>query len=201
MERTRGLQVNGSLAGEISQLLIAARAGERQAGERLFAILYGELRRIAARHRRKEPAHHSLQTTALVHEAFIRLAKQERMAWKNRGHFLAIASQAMRCVLVDHARRRKALKRGGGVAASPLDSVVLAMESSADVVELDIALDKLARLEPRGAQVVELRFFAGLTVPEVAHALGLSRATVERDWAAARVWLRRELDPGGEARV
>ncbi len=193
--------MNGSSASEISQLLIAARAGERQAGERLFAILYSELRGIAALRRRKEPAHHSLQTTALVHEAYMRLAGQERMAWKNRGHFLAVASQAMRRVLVDHARRRKAAKRGGGVPDSPLDSVVVAMESSADLVELDMALDKLAELDPRGAQVVELRFFAGLTVPEVARALGLSRATVEREWAAARVWLRRELDVGGEQRV
>lgn len=187
--------------GEISRLLTAARAGERQAGERLFAILYDELRRIAALHRRKEPAHHSLQTTALVHEAYTRLAGQERMAWKNRGQFLAVASQAMRRVLVDHARRRKAAKRGGGVPDSTLDSVVVAMESSADLVELDMALDKLAELDRRGAQVVELRFFAGLTVPEVARTLGLSRATVEREWAAARAWLRRELDVGGEQRV
>jgi RNA polymerase sigma-70 factor, ECF subfamily len=193
--------VNRSTAGEITQLLTAWRAGERHADERLFALLYDELRTVAARHRRKEPAHHSLQTTALVHEAYIRLVRQERMSWKSRGHFFAVASQAMRRVLVDHARRRKAAKRGGGVAASPLDSVVLALESSADLVELDMALNKLARLEPRGAQVVELRFFAGLTIPEVARALGLSRATVEREWAAARAWLRRELDAVGGAHV
>jgi RNA polymerase sigma-70 factor, ECF subfamily len=194
-------QVNRSTAGEITQLLAAWQAGERDADERLFAVLYGELRKIAARHRRKEAAHHSLQTTALVHEAYMRLARQDRMSWKSRGHFFAVASQAMRRVLVDHARRRKAARRGGGVPSSPLDAVVLALESSADVVELDIALEKLARVEPRGAQVVDLRIFAGLTVPEVADVLEVSRATVEREWAAARAWLRRELDAGGGAGV
>jgi len=193
--------VNHSPAGDISQLLTAWRAGERRAEERLFALLYDELRSIAAHHRRREPGDLSLQTTALVHEAYMRLARQDRMSWKSRGHFFAVASQAMRRVLVDHARRRKAAKRGGGVPASALDSVVLALESSADLVELDMALDKLAALEPRGAQVVELRFFAGLSIPEVAQALGLSPATIERDWAAARAWLRRELDAGDGARV
>lgn len=190
-----------STAGEITQLLTAWRAGERDADERLFALLYEELRTIAARHRQKESAHHSLQTTALVHEAYMRLARQHRTSWKSRGHFMAVASQAMRRVLVDHARRRKAAKRGGGIPPAPLDSVVLALEDAVDLVELDVALEKLARLDPREAQVVDLRFFAGLTVPEVAQALGVSRATVERDWVAARAWLRRELDEGGGADV
>lgn len=186
-------------AGEVTQLLTAWSGGERRAGERLFAIVYDELREIAARHRRKERPGHSLQTTALVHEAYMRLADIERIPWKDQGHFFAVASRAMRRVLVDHARYRKAAKRGGGVAPSPLDSVVLALESSADLVELDIALDKLARLEPRAAQVVELRFFAGFTLPEIARMLELSRATIERDWTAARAWLRRELGAGDEA--
>lgn len=185
-------------AGEVTQLLTAWSAGETQADERLFAIIYDELRKLSAYHRRREASHHSLQTTALVHEAYLRLAGQQRVSWKNRGHFFAVAAQAMRRVLVDHARRRKAAKRGRGLEASPLDSVALAMESSVDLVDLDIALDRLARLDPREAQVVELRFFAGLTMPEVAQALGVSRATVEREWAAARAWLRRELDARGE---
>jgi RNA polymerase sigma-70 factor, ECF subfamily len=189
--------VTQSTTKEVSRLLAAWSEGDGQADERLFALLYDELRRLAAHHRRQEPAHPSLQTTALVHEAYLRLAVQKRTTWKSRGHFFAVASQAMRRVLVDHARRRKAAKRGGGLTPSPLDSVVLALESSADLVELDLALSKLAELDPRGAQVVELRFFGGISIPEVARTLELSRATVERDWAAARAWLRRELDAGG----
>jgi RNA polymerase sigma factor (TIGR02999 family) len=191
--------VTRSTQGEITQLLTAWGAGERDAEERLFALLYEELRTIAARHRQKERAHHSLRTTALVHEAYMRLVRQHQVSWNSRGHFMAVASRAMRRILVDHARRRKAAKRGGGIPPAPLDSVVLALEDSVDLVELDVALEKLARLDPREAQVVDLRFFAGLTVPEVARALDVSRATVERDWVAARAWLHRELDGGGRA--
>lgn len=195
----RGLEVKRPAAGEVSRLLTVWGAGDRRADERLFSLVYDELRQIAAGHRRLEHPDHSLQTTAIVHEAYLRLARLDAMDWKSRGHFFAVASQAMRRVLVDHARRRRAAKRGGGLAPSPLDTVVLALESSTDLLELDIALDKLARLEPREARVVELRFFAGLTVPEVAGVLGLSPATVERDWTAARAWLRRELEAGDGA--
>ena len=182
--------------GEVSRLLAAWSAHEPGAEERLFSLVYAELRRLAARHRRGEAPTHSLQTTALVHEAYLRLTGQRRVAWKNRGHFFAIASRAMRRILVDHARRRKAAKRGGAVAASALDSVVLAVAGPVDLMELDFALDKLERLDAQEAKVVELRIFAGLTVPEVAAALGVSRATIEREWTAARAWLRRELAPG-----
>jgi RNA polymerase sigma-70 factor (ECF subfamily) len=185
--------------GEVSQLLAAWSGNEPGTAERLFSLVYGELRKLAAYHRRREDPHHSLQTTALVHEAYLRLVGQHDVDWKNRGHFFAIASQAMRRILVDHARRRNAAKRGGAQGRSPLDSIALAVPGSVDVVDLDMALEKLARLDPQEARVVELRFFAGLTVPQVALALGVSRATVERDWAAARAWLRRELGAGGEA--
>jgi RNA polymerase sigma factor (TIGR02999 family) len=183
----------------VSRLLRAWSAGESGAGERLFSTIYAELRKLAAAHRRGEGPVHSLQTTALVHEAYLRLNRQHAVAWKNRGHFFAIASQAMRRILVDHARRRKAAKRGGAHAPSPLDSVELAVAGEIDLVELDIALEKLERLDPQEAKVVELRFFAGLTVDEVATALDVSRATVEREWTAARAWLRRELGARDDA--
>lgn len=187
-----------SRAGEVSELLAAWSAGEPGADERLFSLVYGELRRLAAYHMRLQSPEHTLQTTALVHEAYLRLAGQKRTSWKNRGHFFAVAAQAMRHILVDHARGRRAAKRGGGVKPSPLDSVAAAMEDSVDLLALDDALNKLQRLDPRGASVVELRYFAGLTMAEVALALEVSKATVERDWAAARAWLRRELGPASE---
>jgi RNA polymerase sigma factor (TIGR02999 family) len=185
--------------GEVSRLLAAWSTREPGAEERLFSLVYAELRRLAAVHRRGEAPGHSLQTTALVHEAYLRLNGQRQVAWKNRGHFFAIASHAMRRILVDHARRRKAAKRGGAVAPSALDSVVLPVAFPVDLVELDLALEKLERLDAREAKVVELRIFAGLTGPEVAAALGVSLATVEREWTAARVWLRRELAAGVDA--
>jgi RNA polymerase sigma factor (TIGR02999 family) len=183
--------------GEISRLLVAWSTREPGGDERLFSLVYAELRRIAAAHRRSEGPALSLQTTALVHEAYLRLNGQRAVTWKNRGHFFAIASHVMRRILVDHARRRKAAKRGGAIGDSPLDSVVLAVAGPVDLVELDLALEKLEQLDPQEAKIVELRFFAGLTVPQVAAALGVSRATVERDWTAARAWLRRELGARG----
>jgi RNA polymerase sigma factor (TIGR02999 family) len=181
---------------DVSRLLTAWSAGEPGADERLFSTIYAALRRIAGSHRRREGPGHSLQTTALIHEAYLRLRGQRQLPWKNRCHFFAVASQAMRRILVDHARRVKAAKRGGALAPSPLDSVVLAVAGPVDLVELDVALEKLERVDPQGAKIVELRFFAGLTVPEVAAALAVSHATVERQWTAARVWLRRELGTG-----
>ena len=183
-------------AGEVTRLLAAWRAGETEATERLFAVVYAELGRLAARQLRGERPAHTLQTTDLVHEAYLRLAGQERADWKNRGQFFAVAAMAMRRILVDHARRRRAAKRGEGIEPSPLDAVVVGVESSIDLVELDRALDKLEVIEPREARIVELRFFAGLSVPDVARSLGLSESTVERDWAMARAWLRRELGDG-----
>lgn len=185
--------------GELSGLLAAWSAREPGAAERLFSVVYAELRRLAASHRRRETRAHSLQTTALVHEAYVRLDAQRVVAWKNRAHFFAIASHAMRRILVDHARRLHAAKRGGALAPSPLDSVALAVAGPIDLLDLDLALEKLERVDPQEAKVVELRVFGGLTVREVAAALGVSRATVERDWTAARAWLRRELAAGDDA--
>lgn len=191
--------VKQSDAGEISELLAAWGTGEPGADERLFALVYDELRKLAAYHRRREGPDNLLQTTALVHKAYLRLVGYRLVNWKNRGHFCAIASQAMRRILVDYARRRKAAKRGDRIPLLPLDSVVLAMASSVDLLDLDLALEKLEQLDPQEARGVELRFFAGLTVPEVALALEVPRATLERDWAAARAWLGRELRTGDEA--
>ena len=148
---------------------------------------------MAAGHLRREGPGHTLQSTALANEAYMRLSGSGPLATNDQEHFCAIASRTMRQILVDHARRRKSAKRGGGQADSPLDSFVSSVADSVDLVELDMALEKLRQLDPREASVVELRFLVGLTVPEVAKALDVSVATVERDWAAARAWLRREL--------
>ena len=192
-------EVKRPKGGEISRLLAAWHAGESAAAEELFSAVYAELRKLAAYHLRRQRPGHTLQSTALVHEAYLRLAGQDEVAWKNRGHFFAVAAQAMRRVLVDHARRRHAAKRGGDGERSPLDSVVLAVDDSVDVLELDLALDKLEQLAPREVRVVELRFFAGLSIPEVALALGISESTVERAWVTARAWLCRELGAAGRA--
>lgn len=186
-------QVDSTATQDFAQLLAAWNAGEPGSDERLFACIYGELRKLADYHLRREATGHTLQATALAHEAYLKLAAQPRLSGTDRAHFCAIASRTMRQILVDYARRRHSAKRGGGYANSPLDSLVLAVSDSVDLVELDIALEKLARLDLREASVVELRFFAGLTVPEIARALGISIATVERDWTAARAWLRHEL--------
>jgi len=178
---------------DFAELLAAWNAREPGSDERLFSCIYAELRRMAAGHLRREEPGHTLQSTALAHEAYMRLSEGGTLATNDQEHFCAIASRTMRQILIDHARRRQSAKRGGGRADSPLDSFVLSVADSVDLVELDMALEKLRQLDPREASVVELRFFAGLTVPEVANALDVSVATVERDWVAARAWLRREL--------
>jgi len=180
-------------AKDFAELLAAWNAREPGSDERLFSYMYAELRRMAAGHLRREEPGHTLQSTALVNEAYLRLSGAGPLATNDQEHFCAIASRTMRRILTDHARRRQAAKRGGGYADSPLDSFVLSVADSVDLVELDMALEKLRQLDPREAGVVELRFFAGFNVPEVANALGVSTATVERDWVAARAWLRREL--------
>ncbi|MGE0593261.1 MAG: sigma-70 family RNA polymerase sigma factor [Vicinamibacterales bacterium] len=181
-------------AGEVTRLLDGLNAGDEQALPRILPLVYDELRRIAARRLHHEPAGHPLQATALVHEAYLRLAGQHEVRWKNRGHFFAVAAQAMRRVLVDHARARLADKRGGVQARVPLDDVVVASEPPpGDLVALDDALDRLARHDPHQARLVELRFFAGLTVEETADVLGISDTTVKREWRMARAWLHREM--------
>ncbi|BCS34534.1 DNA-directed RNA polymerase sigma-70 factor [Luteitalea sp. TBR-22] len=161
----------------------------------LAADVYEDLRRLARARLSRERAGHTLQATALVHEAWIRLADHRRVAWQNRSHFLAIAAQCMRRLLVDHARARGRDKRGGDWERVTLEDVGGHPDGldPADVMALDEALEQLGRLDPRQAQVVELRFFGGLSVPEVAEVLGLSRRTIEDDWTHARAWLRRAL--------
>ena len=181
---------------DISTLLCAWSDGDRNALERLTPIVYDELHRLAGRYMRRERPGHSLQTTALVHEAYMRLVDYKRMQWQNRAHFFAVSSQLMRRILVDHARRHN-LKRGGGVLHVSLEqAAVLVADEDTDLVALDDAMNALARIDPRKVQVVEMRFFGGLSVEEIAEVLKVSTVTVKRDWRTARTWLYRELTGG-----
>lgn len=178
---------------DITDLLNAAQAGAPGAVDQLLALVYDELRGLAAAYLRRERADHTLQTTALVHEAYLRLAGHHSTTWKNRGHFFGIAAQAMRRVLVDHARRRRAGKRDGGLAVPLDDDLDAARERPDDVLAVDEALERLAALDARQARIVELRYFAGLTIEQTAEALDISPATVKREWLSAKAWLQREL--------
>jgi RNA polymerase sigma-70 factor, ECF subfamily len=181
---------------EVSGLLRAWSDGDRVALERLTPIVYDELHRLAGRYMRGERPGHSLQTTALVNEAYMRLIDYRSMQWQNRAHFFAVSSQLMRRILVEHARRHN-LKRGGGVLHVSLeDTAEVGGDRAADLVALDDALDALARVDPRKVQVVEMRFFAGLSVEETAEVLKISSVTVMRDWSTAKAWLYRELTGG-----
>jgi len=181
---------------EVCGLLRAWSDGDASALERLTPIVYAELHRLARRYMRGERAGHSLQTTALVNEAYMRLVGYDRMQWQNRGHFLAVSAQLMRRILVEHARRHN-VKRGGGVPHVPLDEAALVGGGrAADLVALDDAMNALAQIDPRKAQVVEMRFFGGLDVNETANVLKISPATVMRDWSTAKAWLYRELAAG-----
>jgi RNA polymerase sigma factor (TIGR02999 family) len=182
---------------DVSRLLQAWSRGDTGALDRLTPIVYGELRRLARRHLKGERDGHSLQATALVNEAYVRLTDFTRMEWQNRAHFFAVSAQVMRRILVDHARRRNA-KRGRGLLHVSIDeTVVVAPEPSLDLVALDDALNALARVDARKAHVVEMRFFGGLTVEESAEVLEVSPVTVMRDWRAAKAWLHREMTRGG----
>ena len=183
----------------VTELLRAWGAGDAAASDALVPLVYAELRRQAQLALRRESEGHTLQATALVHEAWLRLAGQRGAHWESRTQFLAIAAQMMRRVLVDHARARRADKRGGGGTQVTLGDAELGEHAAAasedvDVLALDEALARLAELDPRKARLVELRYFAGLSIPEAAAALGISPATVGREWAVARMWLRRELE-------
>ena len=181
---------------EISALLRAWTDGDRTALEKLTPIVYAELHRLARYYMRRERPGHSLQTTALVHEAYVRLVDYKRMQWQDRAHFFAVAAQLMRRILVEHARRQN-LKRGGGVPHVSLDQVALAYGTeTTDLVALDDAMNALARIDPRKAQVVEMRFFGDLSVEEIAEVLKISSVTVKRDWRAAKIWLYREMTGG-----
>jgi RNA polymerase sigma factor (TIGR02999 family) len=180
---------------DLTRLLEESAAGDETAAARLFPIVYDELRRLAGAALRRERPSHTLQPTALVHEAFLRLVDVKSSRLQDRGHFIAIAARAMRRVLVDHARSRGAVKRGKAEARLSIDDVdVAAVDASdMDLVALDQALERLAAIDERQARIVELRFFGGLTVEETAVVIGASDRTVKRDWQMARAWLRREL--------
>jgi len=169
-------------------------AGDGAAAERLLPLVYDELRRVAAGYLRRERPDHTLQPTALVHEAYLRLIDQTRVDWKNRAHFCAVASDMMRRILVDHARKHQAVKRGGGETRISLDEAVsFPREAEIDVLAVDEALLDLARLDPQQGRLVELRFFGGLTLDETAEVMGLSRSTVQREWNMAKAWLYNQI--------
>jgi len=189
--------------GDVSGLLRAWSGGDEDALEKLTPMVFDELHRLARRHMRGERPGHSLQATALVNEAYMRLVDCERMQWQNRAHFFAVSAQLMRRILVDHARRHN-LKRGGGVQHVLLEeAAVVGGGEETDLVGLDNAMNALARIDPRKVQVVEMRFFGGLSVEETAEVLKVSTVTVKRDWRAAKAWLYRELtgETGDEFRT
>lgn len=183
----------------VTQALHAIEQGDRDAVESLVSLLYNELRQMAAAYLNREPAAHTLQPTALVHEVFLKLVDQSQVNWKGRTHFLAVSAQAMRRILVDHARRRGRTKRGGDRKRVILDDeAMLSPREVDDILAVDEALERLAKVDERQAKVVELRFFGGLTVQETADALGVSKRTIENEWKFARAWLRREFSEASD---
>ena len=190
--------MKSSQSSQVTQLLETLEPGDRHAGEQLFADVYVELRALAARYLHRERKSHTLQPTALVHEAYLKLVGHTRVDWQGRAHFLAFAAQAMRQILVDHARRHRAAKRGGDRHRIALDdNLVIESNRNVDLLALEDALTKLAKLNPRQAQMIELRFFGGLDIAEVAKVMEMSKRSVEREWTMVRAWLRRELGRSG----
>jgi RNA polymerase sigma factor (TIGR02999 family) len=184
-------------AGAVTELLAAWSAGDESARDSLMPLVYKELRRLARRQMRCERPGHTLQTTALVNEAYLRMAGQQQIEWRTRAHFFAMAAAMMRRILFDHARRRQVAKRGGGAVPCSLDDVaVVAAERSGEIVAIDEALTRLSALDERGYRIVEMRYFGGLTVEEISIVLNISAATVKRDWTAAKAWLAHELRGG-----
>jgi RNA polymerase sigma factor (TIGR02999 family) len=195
--RAGGVQVAGEFMPEhsrVTELLLSLRAGDREALNQLLPLVYQELRAIARQRLYHERPNHTLSPTALVHEAYFKLVQLDRVQWESRAQFLAIAAQAMRQILVSHARGRKRIKRGGGAQHVPLDESVPTPAPQADrILALDSALERLAGLNSRHARIVECRFFGGMTIEETASALEISPATAKRDWTLMRAWLEREL--------
>jgi len=182
---------------QISQLLVAWSNGDQAALDQLMPLVYGELRKMARRYMRGQPAGHTLQTTALIHEAYLKLVGQQEKRWRNRAHFFGVAAQAMRHILVDYARSRQAAKRGGEALEVSLDETALVTQDrAAELVALDDALNDLAEVAPRQSRVVELRYFGGLSVEESAEVLKVSPETILRDWRMAKAWLLRQLQRG-----
>jgi RNA polymerase sigma factor (TIGR02999 family) len=184
-------------SAQVSELLNNWGLGDEAARDALIPLVYDELRRLARQYLRRERPDHTLQSAALVNEAYLRLVGQRLPEWRSRAHFFGVAAQLMRQILVDHARHRNAAKRGDGVLRLTIDpAIAMPQRKQWDVIELDTALSKLSQLDPQQARIVELRFFGGLSVEEAAIAAGVSPVTVKREWATARAWLRREIDRG-----
>ena len=187
--------------GDITVLLTELRAGNRTAESRLMPLVYHELRRVAGRYMRRERPDHTLQPTALVHEAYLRLVGQREISWQNRAHFYGVAAQLMRRILVDHARARQAEKRGGHETKIALEEgLAFTGEKGAELLALDEALRRLAQRDPRQCRAVELRFFGGLSEDEAAEVLGISTRTLKRDWRVARAWLYKEIATGSRSK-
>jgi RNA polymerase sigma factor (TIGR02999 family) len=183
--------------GDVTQLLHKLRRGNAQAADELVPLIYGELKRLASACMRRERPGHTLQATALVHEAYLKLLGQREVEWHDRAHFFAVAATLMRRVLLDHARKRHTAKRGAAPHKATLDeSLLISDEHLEDVLAMDECLTRLAAFDPRQARLVELRFFAGLDVEEVAKIMSISTATVKREWASAKAWLNREMTKG-----
>jgi RNA polymerase sigma factor (TIGR02999 family) len=182
-----------SESGQVTELLRHRKRGDERALDTLLPLLYQELRRLAHYHLQSERPDHTLQTTALVHEAYLRMVGSQSVDLQNRAHFIAVASRLMRQILVDYARERRASKRDGGcrIAVEYLDA--LPVNGDAELLALDDALNQLAGIDERQGKIVEMKFFGGLSAPEISQVLGISRATVDRDWATARVWLHRQM--------
>jgi RNA polymerase sigma factor (TIGR02999 family) len=180
----------------VTDLLLRWKGGDQEALHDLLPLVYSELRRVAHNYLRKERVDHTLQSTALVHEVYLRLQKQADQKFENRSHFFAICAQLMRQILVEYARNRRAAKRGGGYKLSLEEIATPGKGQNFDLVALDDALNKLEKLDPQQSRVVELRFFAGLSIEETSEAMGISPATVKREWSTARVWLHHEMRAG-----
>lgn len=179
---------------DLNEVLTRASAGDEAAAAIFMQSLYDDFRRVAAAQLRREPPGHTLQPTALVHEAFLRLIDQRRVSWQGRSHFIAVGAEAMRRILVDHARAANRVKRGGERRRVEMDDrLTVSPRDNQDVIAVDEALNDLAKLDPRQAKIVELRFFGGMTNDEVAHVLGVSRATIDRQWRVVKAWLREQL--------
>jgi RNA polymerase sigma factor (TIGR02999 family) len=183
-----------SQSKDVTQLLIDWNHGDTEAVGKLMPIIYAELHKIAAHYLSKERVNHTLQPTALVHETYLQLIEASRVNWQNRAHFFGAAARSMRHILVDHARSHQAAKRGGGYKVSISDDMAIAQPKEIDLIALDDALNLLTELDPQQSRVVELKFFGGLSIDEIAEALSISPATVKRHWASAKAWLNREIN-------
>ena len=182
--------------GEVTRILSEVRRGSREALEELIPVVYQELRRLAAHYMQQERPEHTLQATELVHEAYLRLVGRENADWQNRAHFFGAAAQVMRSLLVDHARARQRAKRGGGYALQLNEALTVAAVKSDELLAIEEALERLCEIDPRQGRIVELRYFGGLSVEEVAEVLGISERTVKREWQMAKVWIHAEVRSG-----